>query len=544
MNKQKNIHTSFAQKIITRFIILEIIIFACIILSLFLFLLPFMVKSVSRKNDYIANSTINQLDSQLQNIYTYFPVISQSQTLKELTEQYMVSEKYTKKYAENRAKIALTLNSLAISNPYCRNISIEFPNDDIISSISKIVPEDYAVLNGSEYENLIQGKRHSMISEIYSYQNGKNTTAYSLAYSRQQKISGYTVVITIFTDITPFFNDLCSLIPEAFHEIALYDTFHNLLYRQSAEDDPKQKNLTVSGQNNTGISDQNVSDAQDGTAGSHWPDYCTTAAGSYNLCTFTGYISPLQLCKDFIVYFITVILIIIVSFVATIYIFMPMLIRNLKEQNRLRFSLIISQIAPHFVFNTMNIISALAKQKRCDDVIRINSALINLLRDRLRISETEFLDSVRQEIDVTKDYIKIMQFRTDMDVVFHWLVPEELFHTQIPKNILQSLIENALLHGLYNPENGTIHGIITIFLSRENNHLILKVSDNGKGISEKSLQEFYNPPKEKASETRGQHIGMQNICERLKLIYPTGNASVDIYNIEPHGAEVMIKIPE
>lgn len=529
MNIQKNIHDSFAQKIIFRFLILEIIIFACIILSLFLFLLPFMVKSVSRKCDYIANSTINQLDSQLENIYSYFPVISQSQTIKEQTEQYMTSENHSAKQAEHQAKIALALNNLAVSNPYCRNITIEFSNGCVISSISNMMSEDYAVLNCSAYANLMQGKQHSRISEIYSYQNSKTVTAWSLAYSKQQTIAGYTVVITIFTDITQYFNDLCSLVPEAFSEIALYDTFDNLLYSQKAE------NISFE-------SDRTVLSPQKTTNDRHSPDYCITTAGNYNLCTFTGYISPIQLCQDFILYFITIILIIIISFIATIYIFMPMLTRNLKEQNQLRFSLIISQIAPHFVFNTMNIISVLARQKRCDDVIQINSALINLLRDRLRISETEILDSIRQEIDVTKDYIKIMQFRTDMDVDFHWLIPEALYNAQIPKNILQTLIENALLHGLYNPEDGTIHGAVTISLARENNYLLLKVTDTGKGVSEKNLYEFYNPPKEKASEARGQHIGLQNICERLKLIYPTGSASVDICNIEPHGAEVTIKL--
>lgn len=523
MNKTNTMYKPLASKIISHFLILEITIFACIIASLFLFLFPFMIRSAYNKYDYIATSSINHLDNQLDNLDSFFLVISQNQIIKDLTDQYLngVDQHSCK------AKISLYLNEFVTSNPYCRYIYIELPNGDSFSSISNMQPNDYDVLNSESYKSLQKGLRHSWISEIYKNGNKISHPGYSMACCKLQTIAGTSVIITIFTDVTLQIEALQDLTPNIFSNLALYDYYGNLLYDiEETKHDPF------------------ADDAEHNYSANILKNgYYTTAIGNNYFCTFIGYAAPKLLLQDFIMYFIVILLITVISFIVTIRVFLPILNKNLIEQNQLRFSLIISQISPHFIFNTMNIISVLARQNRCDEVVKINTALTKLLRDRLRINETEFLDTVKHEIEITQEYIEIMKFRVEMDVDFCWEIPEELYELEIPKNILQPLIENALLHGLYDAETSTIKGMINIVFAKIENYICIEVTDNGRGIIQKNIDEFYTPPKNQEAHTRGQHIGLKNICDRLELIYPRKNATLDIYNISPHGAKISIKLP-
>ena len=138
------------------------------------------------------------------------------------------------------------------------------------------------------------------------------------------------------------------------------------------------------------------------------------------------------------------------------------IIRSEKEKQIMRFSLIVSQIDPHFIFNIMNIITFLARKKQYENIIKLNSALIVILQDRLRISDIDVFDSIRHELEILNQYIVIWQFRTQMNVNFIWDVDEKALDRQMPKNILQPIVENALLHGLYNEDSGEINGEIRV----------------------------------------------------------------------------------
>ena len=107
-----------------------------------------------------------------------------------------------------------------------------------------------------------------------------------------------------------------------------------------------------------------------------------------------------------------------------------------------------------------------------------------------------------------------------MDVAISFLCPEELLKFQVPKNILQPLVENSLLHGLYDVKTGQISGRIDIAFSLDGDYLLITVTDDGKGISEEAASAFYakDEPPVSASE-RGQHIGLRNVRDRLHCTY-------------------------
>jgi two-component system sensor histidine kinase YesM len=199
-------------------------------------------------------------------------------------------------------------------------------------------------------------------------------------------------------------------------------------------------------------------------------------------------------------------------------------IRIIAEKERLeqkiKYSLLVSQIDPHFIYNTINSINYLARKKRCDDIIVVNSALIYILQDRLRINDIQITDTVEKEIKVVEQYVLIQKYMYEGELELSWFVDEALLKEQIPKNIIQPLVENAIFHGLINEENGSISGKIEIFIEKKDEDIMVKVKDNGRGIDKQNLLNLQTSKRPFKSENeRGKKIGLSNIRERLYYLY-------------------------
>ncbi|MDF2632107.1 MAG: hypothetical protein K0Q85_703, partial [Caproiciproducens sp.] len=159
-------------------------------------------------------------------------------------------------------------------------------------------------------------------------------------------------------------------------------------------------------------------------------------------------------------------------------------IQKLMEKERreqdLRYSLLVSQIDPHFIYNAMNTITYLASCNQPDAVIEVNRSIIGILKDRLRVGCFKVSDSLRQEIDTIKNYLIIQEYRYSNLFDVRWDLDESLLNIEIPKNILQPLVENALYHGVLanKDENGDIiGGYITISVKEADRLLVLSVKD-------------------------------------------------------------------
>lgn len=207
----------------------------------------------------------------------------------------------------------------------------------------------------------------------------------------------------------------------------------------------------------------------------------------------------------------------------------------------MKYSLLISQIDPHFIYNTMNSINYLARKQRNQDIIAINSALIHILQDRLRINEIETFDTVEQEIDMIRQYMIIQHFRYGNQVQTIFEIQPGLDKEPIPKNILQPLVENAFIHGFTNEDGQSLSGTITIRIHTEDSLLKIQVEDTGCGIAPEYLEKLNNPCGDSMPE-RGRHIGIQNIRERLKYLY-NQPISFSFSNRNDAGACVTILLP-
>ena len=193
-----------------------------------------------------------------------------------------------------------------------------------------------------------------------------------------------------------------------------------------------------------------------------------------------------------------------------------------KREQQLKYGLMISQVDPHFIYNTMNMITYLAQKNRNEDVIAVNKAMIQILRDRLRIEVDNVYDTVEQEIKVVREYLLIQKYR--YTGIFKSVIDIEagVEPYLIAKNILQPLVENAFFHGILcntDEEGEVIDGCITIRIRMEEDEVEIIVKDNGAGMSQDKLDELSKPQRKLSSMERGEHIGIKNIKERLDYIY-------------------------
>ncbi len=197
-----------------------------------------------------------------------------------------------------------------------------------------------------------------------------------------------------------------------------------------------------------------------------------------------------------------------------------------RTEQQIRFSLLVSQIDPHFICNTINSINYLARKNRSADVVTVNTALMAILRDRLRVNDIEITDTVAKEAEVVEQYLKIQRFMYGGDLRVLWDIEPGLSEEQIPKNMIQPLVENALFHGLIDQESGMLDGEIRIGLRRTDDGLLLTVRDNGVGMEPERLQELLR--RTRRPDERGSKIGLSNIRSRLYYLY----GSADCLTIE------------
>ncbi|MGI6333903.1 MAG: sensor histidine kinase [Saccharofermentanales bacterium] len=224
---------------------------------------------------------------------------------------------------------------------------------------------------------------------------------------------------------------------------------------------------------------------------------------------------------------------------------MQQLVENEKLNQQMKYSLLISQIDPHFIYNTMNTITYLARHGRNEDVIKVNRNLMDMLKDRLRVSADEFCDTLEREIEILKSYMLIQRYRYGDYFEVKWEIPDELLQIQVPKNIIQPIMENALYHGLLvnkDEDGALIGGLITVSVQRTGPFIEICVSDNGKGMEEWKAEAF-NRGEDAFGQLRGEHIGLKNIRERMQYLYKQDYSMV-IASAPDEGTTVRVQYRE
>ncbi len=205
--------------------------------------------------------------------------------------------------------------------------------------------------------------------------------------------------------------------------------------------------------------------------------------------------------------------------------------RKLEDQElalmQARVDALISQINPHFLFNTLNTVSSLVRFDP-DTARTVVLKLSNILRRRLK-AQVHFLP-LRQELEFIDDYLDIEVVRFGREKLqIHKEIDPEALDMVVPSMILQPLVENSIRHGIGPKIEG---GTITLRARRNNGKLAIEVSDDGVGI-----------PREKRHEVYDSGIGISNVRERLKVLYGQ-ECSFDIHSKPGQGTSIRVEIPE
>lgn len=203
---------------------------------------------------------------------------------------------------------------------------------------------------------------------------------------------------------------------------------------------------------------------------------------------------------------------------------------------------LVRQIDPHFLYNTLEMINMMALENRQFEISDTVSSLGRMLR--YTVSNRRSHIALREELQFTRAYLQILKLRQGDHLDAQIDCPEFLEGCMVPKLILQPLVENAFIHGL---QSGG--GIIRINIKREHDDLVLRVSDNGVGMTGSELERLFetikNPPESNTPEvygTKTHGLALGNIYRRLLLEY--GSDSGFHLESTPHeGTVVEVRLP-
>jgi len=187
-----------------------------------------------------------------------------------------------------------------------------------------------------------------------------------------------------------------------------------------------------------------------------------------------------------------------------------------------RLNLLMAQVEPHFLYNTLANAQVLARTDpaRCEQMI---GHLIQYLRRSLP-REHDALSTLGEELERTRAYLEILRIRMGARLELHIEVADELKQVQLPSMMLQTLVENAIKHGLEPKPGG---GNIWILARRFDDHATVTVADDGQGFG---------------GATSGTGIGLKNLRERLRLTYGE-RASFSIVSNFPSGVAATLSLP-
>ncbi len=170
-----------------------------------------------------------------------------------------------------------------------------------------------------------------------------------------------------------------------------------------------------------------------------------------------------------------------------------------------------SQVNPHFLYNTLATISWVARKAGMGEIVSISNRLAKFYRLVLNKGRRNIL--IRDEVEMVKAYLDIQKFRFEdtFDVVYD--IDESIFPYYTAKNVLQPIVENALVHGI-EPKRG--HGTIILKAGLDGERIFYQVIDDGVGIAPDQLERI------KAGQvqvTSGSGYAMRNITDRLSAYY-------------------------
>lgn len=195
-----------------------------------------------------------------------------------------------------------------------------------------------------------------------------------------------------------------------------------------------------------------------------------------------------------------------------------------------------SQINPHFLHNTLEVILGVAYTENAPQTARMIKALSRIFRYSIRGSDTV---TVAEELKIVQAYLEIQQMRFYQKFTVEYSFEDAVLQNRIPKMVLQPLIENAITHGLEDRARG---GLLKIGGSFDSDGMtLLWVEDNGTGMNEEQLDRLRSVIA-KEETFRSESIGFENVVYRVKLLYGK-RCRITVESAPSRGTRIELRIP-
>ncbi len=187
-----------------------------------------------------------------------------------------------------------------------------------------------------------------------------------------------------------------------------------------------------------------------------------------------------------------------------------------------------SQINPHFLYNTLDMISWMSQKKEAENIRSVVQAMSRFYR--LTLSKGKDIVPLRDEIEMCEAYMEIQKRRYKGRICYEVEADEDILDCLIPKITLQPFLENAVIHGINEKADGRGRVILNGWM--EDGRVTLSVTDDGEGMTEADKQKSH----------QGSHYGLSNIEHRLELFFGE-RIPVQIESSPGIGTCVIINIP-
>lgn len=198
-----------------------------------------------------------------------------------------------------------------------------------------------------------------------------------------------------------------------------------------------------------------------------------------------------------------------------------------------------AQINPHFLYNVLDTINWMARKKGEDNICRMVTSISSLMR--ASISNKRSMVYIREEIKYVQDYLYIQETRYGDKFTSYIEVDERLNELEIPKMTIQTLVENAVVHGV---ENATWDCFLYVSGEITDGMAVFTVKDDGVGMSQEQLEKLMGTEEEPdhEAERTHTHLGVYAVRKRLDYVYQN-KARMSITSEPGKGTQVILEIP-
>lgn len=209
-------------------------------------------------------------------------------------------------------------------------------------------------------------------------------------------------------------------------------------------------------------------------------------------------------------------------------------IENRKNQHRA----LKSQINPHFLFNALQSIAAVALLSDSPKVYQLINSLSKMMRYSIRVDQKA---TVQSEVEYVKAYLSLQEERFQTDFSYSIDIPKEILDIPVPSMILQPLVENFFKHCY---DEGFEQANVHIYGEILGEHLNLVVENNGNSVTDDELESLKNKIHTPVNEENNsfEHIGLKNIHDRLVLHFDQ-TAGIKLDSMQGQGFSVQLVIP-